>query len=1068
MHDQHDPIELDEQPLRSWDEFPPGADEMPELSDGVSRRAFMQRMAASFALAGLAGAGCTDRPNETIVPYVQAPEGVVPGKPLVFASAMNFNGYAKGVLVTSREGRPIKIEGNPDHPATLGAADVFMQASILDLYDPNRAQAPTRGGFGSEWTVFWQVFNKQLAELKKTGGEGFRVLSGPITSPTLIAEIDAFSKQYPKAKWHVFDPVAKTNRTAGTVAAFGRPLNVTYDFSKAKTIVSLDNDFLFEESASVRYSRQFMDGRRVWKDRAKDMNRLYVAESSFTITGSMADHRLATRPSRVGQIAQALAAAIGVGGAGAASGLDEKTAKWIAAVADDLKASRGASLVIAGESQPAAVHALAFAINQALGSVGQTVTFTEAREYAAGDESRSLKTLTDDINANKVGTLLILSENPAFNAPADIKFGDAVKALSTAKNADGSYKNFVAHMSHYANETTFLSQWHLPETHYLEAWGDIRAFDGTVSIVQPLIAPMYSSLSAVEFVSGILGAVQPNGYELIRNYWKTRSGSGDFDAWWKDTLKAGVIKGTAAPAASTGSAKVAGVPAVSGDAVEVVFRPDYSVWDGSFARNVWLQELPRPFSKIVWDNAALFNPESAEKLGLAQNDVVKITVRGQSIEVPVALVPGIPQNTVTLTLGYGRGQQPPENVAPALDESYGASVYPIRFSDATGFTAEAKIEKTGRTQKLVRTHNHHTMGAPTEPVGNQKHLEPSAIVTPQTEELEKEVNNRRLVRILTHEEYKKKEDIVTELGGERESAKRPLLSLYPGPENGGWDYSKGYQWGMSIDQTACTGCNACIIACQAENNIPVVGKEQVDRQREMHWIRLDDYFDGKGEYPTVIHQPVPCMHCENAPCEYVCPVGATSHSEEGLNQMTYNRCVGTRYCSNNCPYKVRRFNFLDYNGWRDSAQHKLLSNPEVTVRSRGVMEKCTYCVQRIQHTRIDAEKMLVDISERIRAISDEGEKARLKEEAAKKEFAIVEGMQTACQQSCPTQAIVFGSINKVGGQETFVMKAKNQPLDYSLLRELTTKPRTTYMARVRNPNPVLEQPKAAAAEGGHA
>ncbi len=1052
MHDQNDPIELDEQPLRAWDEFAPDADEMPELADGLTRRSFMQRMAASMALAGLAGAGCNDRPtDEKIVPYVQAPEGVQPGKPVIFASAMPLNGYGKGVLVTSREGRPIKIEGNPQHPSTLGGTDVFLQASILDIYDPARSQTPTRAGTGVDASTFWAALGARLETLSKVDGEGLRFLSGTITSPSLIDLIQSVQRKYPKARWHTYDPMDRANRRAGNVLAFGKPLSVHFDLKPARVILSLDSDFLFDDLASLRYAREFMNARRVRVSQL-EMNRLYVAESTFSITGSMADHRLPIRPANVAMLAQAIAAEIGVAGVSAV-GLDAASARWVKAVAEDLKSQKGTSLIVVGESQPPVVHALAMAINEALGNLGKTVLLSESTEFGVGDASRSLKSLADDMTGGKVDTLLILGGNPAMNAPAEVDFAGALRAMSTDRQTDDSSSHFTAHLGVYSNETAFLCQWHLPEAHYLEAWGDVRAHDGTATIIQPLISPLYGGQSIAEFLGRLIGQVQANGYEIVRSYWQKAAGTKDFEGWWQATLNTGVVAGSASSliSASCGKPDLSNLQGSANPAaIDIVFRPDYSVWDGTFAGNTWLMECPRPFSKLVWDNAALLDPATATRLGLAGDDVVKVTVRNQSAELPVALLPGLPDGVITLHLGYGRGPRRSNTTDTGLGDTHGVNVYPIRFSDASGFSANVDVARTGKAYKLVRTHNHHAMGGPTTPTTSSgKALKPHAIVTPQTSEAEKEVGNRRLVRVVSLGEFKAQPKIVEELGGERE--KRPLLSLYPE-----WDYSKGYQWGMSIDQTACMGCNACLVACQAENNIPVVGKDQVEKQREMHWIRIDDYFDSASESPLVVHQPVPCQHCENASCEYVCPVGATSHSAEGLNQMTYNRCVGTRYCSNNCAYKVRRFNFFDFNIHRETPQQKMLANPEVTVRTRGVMEKCTYCVQRIQNTRIEAEVALVNIEERIRALSDENQKTAMREEGRKREHEIVEGMQTACQQACPTQAIVFGSILNVGGQPTKVKTLKDEPLDYTLLRELTTKPRTSYMARVRNPNPALE------------
>jgi molybdopterin-containing oxidoreductase family iron-sulfur binding subunit len=626
----------------------------------------------------------------------------------------------------------------------------------------------------------------------------------------------------------------------------------------------------------------------------------------------------------------------------------------------------------------------------------------------------------------------------------------------------------------YEDETAFRCQWHVPEAHYLEAWGDVRGFDGTVSILQPLIAPLFGGRSAGEVLETLLGRPDRTGYEIVRGHWSSQHPGNDFEQWWERTLKAGVVAGTALPPRDVPAPRVrqrqgrraaTSDPGSTGDGLEVVFRPDYCVWDGSFANNSWLQELPKPFTKLTWDNAAMVGPKTAERLSLADQDVVTLSLRGRSVDAPVLVVPGVPDGVVCVSLGYGRTRAGHVGtVHGPQTEAVGFDAYQIRPAADRWFASGLALSKTGKVHHLVTTRSHHAMATLEDfhEVIDNDILKPNAIVTTRTPEEARETSNRKLVRVVTLEEFKRNPEVVKDLGGEKE--KKPLLSLYPGPKHGGWDYSKGYQWGMSIDMSTCIGCNACVVACQAENNIPVVGKKEVARQREMHWIRIDDYYGGSIDDPKVYHQPVPCMQCENAPCEYVCPVGATTHSAEGINQMTYNRCVGTRYCSNNCPYKVRRFNFLSFADAETNAGRKLQRNPDVTVRTNGVMEKCNYCIQRLQLTRIEAEKMIVELSERARNAATEEERNRLEEESRRREYGLLERLQTACQQACPTRAIEFGSIREVAGQKTRVAKLKEEPLDYSLLRELTTVPRTTYMARIRNPNPRLEGD----AEGGTA
>jgi molybdopterin-containing oxidoreductase family iron-sulfur binding subunit len=1039
-------------------EFPTGA-WWPD-SAAVSRREFLTVLGASVALAG--AAGCSDRPaEEKIVPYVRQPEQVVPGKPLIFATAMPLGGYGHGVLVESHEGRPTKIEGNPDHPASLGGSDVFMQASVLTLYDPDRSQTVMRAGQASHWGAFASELTKRLDAKRGSGGQGLAILSGRVTSPTLGGQMRELRKRFPQATWHQYDAVGESNAAAGAKAAFGRAVNTVYRLEGARVIVSLDSDFLIDSPMSLRYARHFANARRVRRERA-EMSRLYVVESTLTITGSMADDRLAMRPSQIEAVARALAVRVGVSAAGVAA-VSGDVEKFVAAVAGDLQANKGACVVIAGETQPPAVHALAHAMNRALGNVGKTVAYTEPVGVEPVEPNESLRALVADMEGGRVDTLLILGGNPVYAAPADVAFRAALEKLTTAKGADGTLANFTARLGLYDDETSFYCQWHVPEAHYLEAWGDVRAADGTASIVQPLIAPLYAGKSVHEVMGVLLGRGE-SGYEMVRAYWRNArrdQGQGDpaaFERWWVDVLKKGVVDGTAAKEASVGEVKGEAMKGATtqpssrpAGGLEVVFRPDPCVGDGEFANNPWLQELPKPFTKMVWDNAALVSPATAQWLGVNEGDVVRLSRGGKSAEAGVMILPGLPDDALTIHLGYGRTRA--GRVGTTGDGKWarrGFNAYVLRDSNSPGFVGGVDVAKTGASWRLVATRNHHAMaslkglehGSPV----RRESLRPDVLVTPQTPEEDVEVRNRRLVRVVTLPQFRANPDVVREMAGGGE--KKPLLSLYPTE----WDYSKGPQWGMSIDLQTCIGCNACVVACQAENNIPTVGKEEVSRMREMHWLRIDTYFAGAVDRPQTYHQPVPCMHCENAPCEYVCPTGATTHSTQGLNEMTYNRCIGTRYCSNNCPYKVRRFNFFDF-GYRSSeGTMTLQKNPDVTVRTRGVMEKCTYCVQRINRTRIEVEKVVVDLSERARTATDAAERDRLTDEAKRRRFEMFEGLQTACQQACPTGAIVFGDINERRSQ---VAALKAQPHDYTLLRELTTRPRTSYLARVTNPNPAV-------------
>jgi molybdopterin-containing oxidoreductase family iron-sulfur binding subunit len=1068
-------------PVPRGAEFSPHASAWPELTDPsheLSRRHFLKLMGASLALAGVTG-GCSGRPDDLIVPYVDQPQQMVPGKPLYFATAMTLAGYARGLLVESREGRPIKIEGNPDHPANLGGTDPFLQASILGLYDPDRAKLPARAGNASAWSTFTDEIRPRLETLRASGGAGLRLLTGAVTSPTLAAQIAALRKIFPKAQWHQYEPTARRNTDRATRRRFGQPVETLYHLDRAQVILALDADFLIDGPAALRYARLFINNRRVRKARA-EMNRLYVAESTLSITGSMADHRLGLRPSEIESLARAIAHQVGGENVPPATTSPAVPASWITAVANDLRAHAGASLVIAGEYASPAVHDLAHQINAALGNVGKTLThFASAEAEPAADGDDSLRALVADMRAGTVDALFILGGNPAYTAPADLGFAHALERLTTTAPAaaHGRPAPLTVHLGLYDDETSFRCLWHLPESHYLESWGDARAVDGTASIIQPLINPLYATRTAAEVVELLLGRDR-TGYEIVRATWQARHTALDFEQWWASVLRNGIVPDTASPPHPAGAERTdaargaapdpaATRPAPSADDLDLVIRPDPAVFDGQFANNPWLQELPRPFTKLVWDNAALISPALAQRLHLTDGDVVTLTRAGHSVDAPVLLLPGIPDRTVTVHLGYGRtragsvGSPVPDAANgdatgfgsghPAGDGAHNLSItggfnaYALRTTDAPWGGPGLQITKTHRRHTLVTTRSHHAMASLNDsPAAGG--LRPNAIVTPETPDDVRDTNNRKLVRVVTLPQFTANPNVVKELGGE--SARRPLLSLYPA-----WDYSKGHQWAMSIDMTACIGCNACVVACQAENNIPVVGRTEVHRQREMHWIRIDDYFGGTVENPQVFHQPVPCMHCENAPCEVVCPVGATTHSVEGLNQMVYNRCVGTRYCSNNCPYKVRRFNFFDYGPNATREREKLQRNPEVTVRTRGVMEKCTYCVQRLQRTRIEIEKMRTDLADRARTSPTEDDSNRLNRQADDLEFRALETLQTACQQACPTAAIVFGDKNH---PNTTIAKIKQEPHDYGLLTELTTRPRTTYLARVKNPNPALE------------
>jgi MoCo/4Fe-4S cofactor protein with predicted Tat translocation signal len=1016
-------------------EFPEGS---AEWDDGVSRRNFLRLMGASLALAGGA-VGCSQRPTEKIVPYVNPPEAVVAGVPLHFATAISFGGYARGVVVESHEGRPTKIEGNPDHPASLGGADIFMQAAVLDLYDPDRAQVLTHGGNVATWGDFLEALTARLAVERGRGGAGLALLSGTITSPTVAAQLAEFLRQFPQGRWHTHEPAGAQPAGAYPVCAF----------DKADVILSLDSDFLFAEPLSLRYARQFIDGRRVRNNRTA-MNRLYVVESTPTLTGSMADHRLPVRPSQIEAVAAAIWA--NLSGGSASGGLPANADKWARAVAEDLRSVQS-SLVVAGPWQSEAVHELARAMNQRLGNEGKTVQyFPDVRPQGA----RSLAELAADMQSGATDTLILLDSNPAYTAPIDLKFRHLLESFSVARR-DGEFVNFTACLSTYNDESATRCQWHIPLSHDLESWGDLLTPDGVASIVQPLIAPLYSSKSICEVMEALLGRHQSTAYEIVRAHWtaaRKNEKQATFDQWWESALQRGVATDPLPPLAVSQPPTPAPRPPSTPQSLELLFRPDPCVWDGSRTNNGWLQELPNPFTKLTWDNAALLSPKLAEEMNLHDGDIVTLDYRGRSLDAPVLILPGQADQAVTVHLGYGRSHFGRVAFDEQSNKPRGHNAYALRTSDAPWGGGGLTLEKTGRRHEFAVTRSHHGM----DPITVQGPLRPDVVETPATPPSDIELENRRLIRVTGIEEFRRDPDIIHRLGGDKEKRRVPLTLYTPADKE--WDYTGHHKWGMSIDLNSCIGCNACVIACQAENNIPVVGKDQVQREREMHWIRLDDYFAGDLENPRVYHQPVPCMQCENAPCELVCPVGATTHSAEGINEMTYNRCIGTRYCSNNCPYKVRRFNFFNYQDMTPSIA--LQRNPEVTVRSRGVMEKCNYCIQRINRTRIEREKARVEIEDQARRATSVEERDRLLKIRDQQQEEILDGLETACQQTCPTKAIVFGDLNdwsSHGGKGSVVRQLKSEPLDYGLLVELTTKPRTSYLARLQNPNPALEPPR---------
>jgi MoCo/4Fe-4S cofactor protein with predicted Tat translocation signal len=962
-------------------EFPAAAQ---EWVDPVSRRGFLKVMGASMALAGLAG--CTKQPDEPIYPYVKAPEDLILGKPMYFATANPLPAGAVPVLVKSDEFRPIKVDGNPDHPYNHGSSDVFSQGSILDLYDPDRSQHVTYQGENREWPDFAEAFRDKVASTKD--GTGIYILSSTVTSPTLARQWKAVQSAYPKAKLIQYDPAI-----AGTFLARG--YNVQYDLTAADVIVSLDADFL--SSASYPgFHKLVGDYAKRRKDPASGMNRLYSIESTPTTTGMKAEHRIGLRASEVPAFAAALAAQVGAAGASAPQyAWTAEQQKFLSALAKDLKASSGKSAVIPGLYQDESVAALALAINQALGNVGKTVTVSsEPAIPIPSDQIADLKSLVADLNAGEVDWLVILNANPVYSAPADLGFNENL--LGKAK--------VVAHIGSHYDETGRVSQWHIPTAHYLESWSDARAYDGTVSIVQPMIEPLWGGVTAHQVLQTLLDNPRLSAYEAVRATQKDNI-KGDFETGWRKALHSGWIENTTYATGGSPKSETPKVPTPnSKDQLEIIFRPDPNIYDGRWSNVGWLQELPKPVTNLSWDNAAIFSGFTREKLNAEEDDIVEISAAGGTVKAPVIAAPGHPDNSVTVYLGYGR------EAAGRVGSGMGFSAYRVQ-SSSNPFVATGSVKKVDGKWGIAVTKSHfqdHRHKNLTEHGNENWSLEGVEALGP-----------RGIIRYATLDEFKANQNFAHE--GEGHETPEPDTTLFPN-----WPYPAN-KWGMSIDMNSCTGCNACVMACYAENNIPVVGKQQVRIGRIMQWLRIDAYFEGDLAAPRAHFQPMTCQHCENAPCEQVCPVGATVHTPEGLNTMVYNRCVGTRYCSNNCPYKVRRFNYLLYSDYETDSL-KLMRNPDVSVRSRGVMEKCSYCVQRINAAKIEADK-------ENRQIRD-GE------------------IVTACQQACPASVITFGNLNDKNSK---VAKLNQDKRMYQVLADQNTRPRTRYLAEVLNFNPELEQ-----------
>ena len=947
------------------------------LAGGASRRDFLRLMGASLALAGVGS--CTRQPEEMLVPYAAMPENRIPGRPQTYATALPQAGGAFGVLVESHGGRPTKIEGNGQHPASLGATDRYAQAEVLRFWDPDRSQRIHHNGRIGSWDQFVAELRQRGARGENNGGEGFAILTEEVVSPILAAQLAAVRERMPAARIVHWQPLHRDNARRGAELAFGRDVAVQACYGKStrggaaqsEVVVSFDADFLGEGADAVRASREFAGLRRVGQASRK-INRLWMTECSVSITGAMADERRGARVAELELAARALAKELGV--SVSAGSLPTELQSWVAGAARDLQGKRGASLVIAGPRATPITHALVHAMNAQLGNVGQTVQYTRPVDTAAEASADSLRTLVTEMKAGRIHSLVMLGGNPVYAAPGALDFATALQQVE-----------WRAHLSLYEDETSRWCNWHVPQTHALEEWGVAHGPDGTLTTMQPLIAPIYEGHSNVEVMSALVDDTPRTGHEMAREALTDQldggAAGGDGADAWRKAVHDGLLAGTAFPALSVtvDAGLDFGAPSPARGNLDLVVKGDASALDGRYANNAWLQELPRPVTLVTWKNPIYIAPATAERLDVVTDQVVEITAGERTVRGPVFVVPGHPEDVVTLTLGYGR------TVGGNVANGVGFNAAELLAADGEMHLQGAELNALRERERVVHVQEHANLEG--------RDIYRETTFTPSGFE-------QQLADTQVHHH----ED--------------PLeVSLYPERLDG----EAHYQWGMTIDLSACTGCNACVMACVAENNIPIVGEDEVAKGREMHWIRIDRYYVGDLSNPKVRFMPVPCMHCERAPCEVVCPVNATAHSPEGLNEMVYNRCVGTRYCANNCPYKVRRFNFFLFQDFQTES-YKAGRNPDVTVRSRGVMEKCTYCVQRINKARIQSKVEK-------RPIRD-GE------------------IVTACEQVCPTQAITFGDVSD---PESRVSRAKTEPHNYHLLGEVGTKPRTTYLAKVTNP-----------------
>lgn len=966
--------------FHAWTNEAPAAGAESDEIDPSSRRDVLKLMAAG---AGLAGLVSCRRPVQNIVSFSQGVEDLIPGKPQFYNTIYNLGGVAQGLRIEANDGRPTKVEGNPVHPTSKGAANAYSQATVLGLFDPDRLTKVIQNGNASTWEAFRAFARDHFAQAGE--GEGLAFVCERSAGDSWKAVVAAAAKKWPKALWLHWEPLNHDNAVLGAQQATGTAADAVYAYDKADVVLALDHDFLGVDATTVLPTKLFSQKRKVKE--GESMNRLYAVEGHFSLTGGMADHRLRLKPSEVAAFAAEVLKLVSAEGEINVGG--EGSRKFASAVAKDLKKNAGKSLVTAGPRQAPIVHALALAINQVLGNLGATVNLIAP---LAPPQAEALAAFKSALAEGKISTLVVLGGNPAYTLPADVNFADGAKRVKT-----------LIHLGLEQDETGVLAHWCLPQAHYLEAWGDGRSADGTASIQQPVIAPLYGGKTAPEVLSELAGLSVIKAYDIVKNHW-TAGFAGDQEKQWRKVLHDGLVEGSAAAALkiSVDVKKVAAEPVPSpSNETELVFLPAAGIYDGRFANNAFLMEMPDPLTKVVWDNCVTMSRKTAESLKVSmgfigeEGDMVTLNVGGASVEAAVIVVPGQADGVLGVTLGYGREH------AGRVGKGAGFNAYKLRTTAGMGY-APVQATKAAETFFLVRTQD--------DPEGDSQ-------------------NGRPIVREATLEDFQKDPKFAQSVPGPA------LESLFTD-----WKYDQGYQWGMAIDLNSCTGCNACLIACFSENNIPMVGKKFVAMGREMHWIRLDRYYAGDGDEATVAVQPLNCQQCENAPCESVCPVAATVHSPEGLNDMAYNRCIGTRYCMNNCPYKVRRFNYLNWTKAKTEVEN-LASNPDVSTRMRGVIEKCTYCTQRIAEGKINAK---IDPTGR-RKVRD-GE------------------IQTACQQTCPADAISFGNINDV---ESAVSKAKASPRNYALLAELNVRPRTTYLAKLKNLNPELAGEKKAPAAAAH-